>query len=132
MVQVNIFWVVMPCNVVVGWYQHFRGMCCLHLHPGNSILLLWVTVISHLLVMNIVCVDLDLYKHLTWKTHPWQLVTECQVPLLFTWRCDRINVQRKYSHKTTKPLAQTFRIFQYLISFQRFTILVLCYTLPIV
>jgi len=26
-----VFWVVMLCNVVVG-YQHFRGSCCLHLH----------------------------------------------------------------------------------------------------
>jgi len=25
-----VFWVVMPCGVVVG-YQSFRGLCCLHL-----------------------------------------------------------------------------------------------------
>jgi hypothetical protein len=30
MFQVEVFWVVMPCNVVVG-YQCFRGPCCLHL-----------------------------------------------------------------------------------------------------
>jgi hypothetical protein len=30
MFQVEIFWGVMPCSVVVG-YQRFRGPCCLHL-----------------------------------------------------------------------------------------------------
>jgi hypothetical protein len=29
-VQVEVFWVVTPCSVAVG-YQHFRGPCCLHL-----------------------------------------------------------------------------------------------------
>jgi hypothetical protein len=28
--QVEVFWVVTPCNVVVG-YHHFGGPCCLHL-----------------------------------------------------------------------------------------------------
>jgi hypothetical protein len=28
--QVEVFWVVMLCSVVVE-YQHFRGPCCLHL-----------------------------------------------------------------------------------------------------
>jgi hypothetical protein len=28
MFQVQVFWVMMLCNVVVG-YQHFRGPCCL-------------------------------------------------------------------------------------------------------
>jgi hypothetical protein len=28
--QVEVFCVVTPCSVVVG-YQHFRGLCCLHL-----------------------------------------------------------------------------------------------------
>jgi hypothetical protein len=28
--QVEVFWVVMQCSVLVG-YQHFRGPCCLHL-----------------------------------------------------------------------------------------------------
>jgi len=28
--QVEIFWVIRPCSVVVG-YQRFRGPCCLHL-----------------------------------------------------------------------------------------------------
>jgi hypothetical protein len=30
-IQVEVFWVVMPCSVVVG-HQRFGGMCCLHLH----------------------------------------------------------------------------------------------------
>jgi len=30
MIQVEVFWVVMPCSIAVG-YQHFRGPCCLHL-----------------------------------------------------------------------------------------------------
>jgi len=30
LIQVEFFWVVTPCNFVVG-YQHFRGSCCLHL-----------------------------------------------------------------------------------------------------
>jgi hypothetical protein len=30
-IQVEVFWVVTPCSVVVG-YQCFRGPCCLHLH----------------------------------------------------------------------------------------------------
>jgi hypothetical protein len=29
--QVEVFWVVTPCSVVVG-YQRFRGSCCRHLH----------------------------------------------------------------------------------------------------
>jgi hypothetical protein len=29
-IQVEVFWVVTPCSVVVG-YQRFRGPCCLHL-----------------------------------------------------------------------------------------------------
>jgi hypothetical protein len=29
-IQVELFWVVMLCGVVVG-YQHFRWLCCLHL-----------------------------------------------------------------------------------------------------
>jgi hypothetical protein len=34
-IQVKFFWVVMPCSDVIG-YQHFRGPCCLHLHPGYT------------------------------------------------------------------------------------------------
>jgi len=30
-----VFWVVVPCNVVVG-YQHFRGPCCLHLQGWSA------------------------------------------------------------------------------------------------
>jgi hypothetical protein len=30
-IQVEVFWVVTPCSVVVG-YQRFGGPCCLHLH----------------------------------------------------------------------------------------------------
>jgi len=29
-IQIEVFWVVMPCSVVLG-YKHFRGPCCLHL-----------------------------------------------------------------------------------------------------
>jgi len=29
-ILVEVFWVVSPCSVVVG-YQRFRGPCCLHL-----------------------------------------------------------------------------------------------------
>jgi hypothetical protein len=29
--QVEVFWVVTPCSVVVG-YKHFRQRCGLHLH----------------------------------------------------------------------------------------------------
>jgi hypothetical protein len=31
LIQVEIFWVVVRCSVVVG-YQRFGGPCCLHLH----------------------------------------------------------------------------------------------------
>jgi len=34
-IQVKVYWVMMPCNVTVG-YQHFRGPCCLHLHPEDG------------------------------------------------------------------------------------------------
>jgi len=34
-IQVNFFWVVMPCSVVVG-YQHLRGPCWLHLQGGKA------------------------------------------------------------------------------------------------
>jgi hypothetical protein len=30
--QVEVFWVVAPCSVVVI-YQRFGGNCCVHLHP---------------------------------------------------------------------------------------------------
>jgi hypothetical protein len=30
MFQVEVFWVMMPCSVVVG-YQRFEGPCCVHL-----------------------------------------------------------------------------------------------------
>jgi len=30
-IQVEVFWVVTPCSVVVG-YQRFGEPCCLHLH----------------------------------------------------------------------------------------------------
>jgi hypothetical protein len=29
--EIDVFWVVTPCGVVVG-YQTFRGPCCLHFH----------------------------------------------------------------------------------------------------
>jgi hypothetical protein len=29
-IQVEVFWIVMPCRVAVG-YQHFGRPCCLHL-----------------------------------------------------------------------------------------------------
>jgi hypothetical protein len=37
-VQVEVFWVVTPYSVVIG-YHRFRGQCCLHIHPedGGSI-----------------------------------------------------------------------------------------------
>jgi len=31
-IQVEVFWVLMSCSVVVG-YQCFAGLCCFHLHP---------------------------------------------------------------------------------------------------
>jgi hypothetical protein len=34
-IQVKVFWVVMPCSVVVG-YQHFRGPCCLDLQGDED------------------------------------------------------------------------------------------------
>jgi len=39
-IQVEVSWVVMPCSIVVG-YQHFRGLCCLHLwsEDGGSMVL---------------------------------------------------------------------------------------------
>jgi len=30
-IQVKVFWVVMPCSVVVG-QENFREPCCIHLH----------------------------------------------------------------------------------------------------
>jgi hypothetical protein len=33
-IQVQVSWVVMPCDVVVG-YQHFRGPSCLHLQSED-------------------------------------------------------------------------------------------------
>jgi len=34
MFQVEVFWVVTKCNIVVG-YQRFRGPWCLHIHPED-------------------------------------------------------------------------------------------------
>jgi len=39
-IQVEVFWVVTPCSVVVG-YQRFGEPCCLHLH-GEVFKGLWV------------------------------------------------------------------------------------------
>jgi len=36
MFQVEVFWVVTPCNDVVG-YQCFRDLCCLHLQGEVSL-----------------------------------------------------------------------------------------------
>jgi hypothetical protein len=30
-IQVKVFWMVMLCNVAIG-YQHFEGPYCIHLH----------------------------------------------------------------------------------------------------
>jgi len=37
-VQVEAFCVVTLYSVLVG-YQHLRGLCCVHLHPGGSMVL---------------------------------------------------------------------------------------------
>jgi hypothetical protein len=34
-IQVEVFWVVTPCNVMVV-YQRVRGPCYLHLHPADG------------------------------------------------------------------------------------------------
>jgi hypothetical protein len=36
MFQVEVFWIVTPCGVVIG-YQRFRGTCCLHLQGGVTL-----------------------------------------------------------------------------------------------
>jgi hypothetical protein len=33
-IEFMVFWVVASCNVMVG-YQHFGGLCCLHLWGSN-------------------------------------------------------------------------------------------------
>jgi len=35
MFNVEVLWVVTPCNVMVG-HQRFRGQCCLHLHAEDG------------------------------------------------------------------------------------------------
>jgi len=42
-IQVEVFWVVMPCSFVVG-HQNFRGSCCLYL---QCILLQHYTASQH-------------------------------------------------------------------------------------
>jgi len=42
MLQVKVFWVVMPCNVLVG-YQRFRGPCCLHLKGALKMEAAWTS-----------------------------------------------------------------------------------------
>jgi hypothetical protein len=34
-IQDEVFWVVTPHNIAVG-YQCFGGHCCLHLHPASQ------------------------------------------------------------------------------------------------
>jgi hypothetical protein len=34
-IQVKVFWVVMPCGVVVG-YKHFEGPCCFILQSEDA------------------------------------------------------------------------------------------------
>jgi hypothetical protein len=48
MFRVEVFWVVTPCSVVVG-YQCLRGPCCLHLQ-GEMKLKMEVAWISEMLV----------------------------------------------------------------------------------
>jgi len=46
-IQFVVFWVVTPCNDVVG-YQRFGGSCCLHLHPkAGSSMVLHITALRH-------------------------------------------------------------------------------------
>jgi hypothetical protein len=42
-IQVDVFWVVTQCSVVVG-YQHFRGLCRLHLQGEDGGVTLYPTV----------------------------------------------------------------------------------------
>jgi hypothetical protein len=35
MFQVEVFWVMTPCNIVVEFHR-FRGPCCLHLQVENG------------------------------------------------------------------------------------------------
>jgi hypothetical protein len=56
--QFDVFWVVTPCSVVVGYQQRFRDPCCLHLHNPED---LEVTLTSKTLVS---------YQNTTWRHNP--------------------------------------------------------------
>jgi hypothetical protein len=52
-IQVKVFWVVMPCNVMVE-YQHFGGPCCLLIQDKDegSKFLLNVGILPHHYIMS--------------------------------------------------------------------------------
>jgi hypothetical protein len=56
-IEVKVFWVVRLCRVVVR-YQHFRGPCCLHLHPevGDSMCSFYVFFCREHTKMNFHCI----------------------------------------------------------------------------
>jgi len=60
-IQVEVSWVVMPCSVVVG-YQHFGGLCCLHLQGK-------VNGARKVVQMEVA----SLYENTTWRHNPGDL-----------------------------------------------------------
>jgi len=40
MLQVIVFWVLMPCSIVVE-YQLFGGLCCIHLQGEGNMEAAW-------------------------------------------------------------------------------------------
>jgi hypothetical protein len=47
--QVEVFWVVTPCGVMVGGYQLFRSPCCLRLQGEVKMEVAWTsgTLVSY-------------------------------------------------------------------------------------
>jgi hypothetical protein len=48
MFEIEVFWVVMPCSVALG-YRRFRGPCCLHLQVEVKMEAAWTsdTLVSY-------------------------------------------------------------------------------------
>jgi hypothetical protein len=61
-VQVEVFWVVTLCSVVVG-YQHFRSWCCVHLHnPEGLNLQQFNWSLHHQNSIQVKCIDSHLWR----------------------------------------------------------------------
>jgi len=77
MFQVEAFWIVTSCGVVVG-YQRFRGPCCLHLQDDGGPLKLWHA--------TIILQGVTTPKTWTWNLSHFGCFAPTETALVAHWR----------------------------------------------